>query len=155
MVKKVILEKKKQYRTLAPAVSAKIETYIEEVPVTVYTCDFCTRAKLPSIDKYPECVGCGKHACYFCKSLEDMWFQVGTEEDTSGDNMSMWRDRSDDFRFGSFRICKDCLENPPEKLHKLMECIRIRKGIEHLLDEATNNVITEIEIVKKTEETII
>jgi len=29
------------------------------------------------------------------------------------------------------------------------------EGIEHLLDEATGNVITEIEIVKKTEETII
>jgi hypothetical protein len=150
MVKKVVLEKKKQYRTLIPAVPAQVETYIEEVPITVYECDFCTRAKLPSIDEYPECIGCGKHACYFClnTSLEDLWFQIGQEEDTSGDDTSLWTDRSEDFRFGSFRICKDCLENPPEKLHALMECIRIRKGIEHLLDEATGNVITKIEILK-------
>ena len=149
MVKKVILEKKKQYRTLIPAVPAQVETYIEEVPVTVYTCDFCARAKLPSIDEYPECIGCGKHACYFCcnDSLEDLWFQIGEASDTSGDDTSLWTDRSEDFRFGSFRICKDCLENPPEKLYKLMECIKARKDIEHLLDEATGNVITEIEIL--------
>ena len=144
------MEKKKQYRTLIPAVPAQVETYIEEVPITVYECDFCTRAKLPSIDKYPECIGCGKHACYFCcnDSLEDLWFQIGEDSDTSGDNMSLWTDRSEDFRFGSFRICKDCLENPPEKLYKLMECIKVRNDIEHLLDEATGNVITEIEILK-------
>ncbi len=29
-----------------------------------------------------------------------------------------------------------------------MECIKVRKDIEHLLDEATGNVITEIEILK-------
>lgn len=150
MVKKVVLEKKKQYRTLIPAVPAKIETYIEEVPITVYECDFCTRAKLPSIDEYPECIGCGKHACYFCcnDSLEDLWFQIGEDSDTSGDNTSSWTDQSEDFRFGSFRICKDCLENPPEKLHKLMGRIKVRKDIEQLLDEATGNVITEIETLK-------
>jgi len=149
MVKKVVLEKKKQYRTLIPAVPAQVETYIEEVPVIVYECDFCTRAKLPSIDEYPECIGCGKYACYFCcnDSLEDLWFQIGEDSDTSGDNMSSWTDQSEDFRFGSFRICKDCLENPPEKLYKLIECIKARKDIEHLLDEATGNVITEIEIL--------
>ena len=157
MVKKVVLEKKKQYRTLIPAVPAQVETYIEEVPITVYECDFCTRAKLPSIDEYPECIGCGKHACYFCNHefLNELEFQVGYEGDTSGDCISAWKDPSEDYRYDSIRICNDCLKNPPEKLHKLMECIRIRKGIEHLLDEATNNVITEIEIVKKTEETII
>jgi len=134
---------------LIPAVPAKLETYIEEVPVTVYECDFCARAKLPSIDEYPECIGCGKHACYFCcnDSLEDLWFQIGEDSDTSGDKSS-WTDRSEDFRFGSFRICKNCLENPPEKLYKLTECIKARKDIEHLLDEATGNVITEIEILK-------
>ena len=144
------MEKKKQYRTLIPAVPAQVETYIEEVPVTVYTCDFCARAKLPSIDEYPECIGCGKHACYFCcnDSLEDLWFQIGEASDTSGDDTSLWTDRSEDFRFGSFRICKDCLENPPEKLYKLMECIKVRKDIKHLLDEATGDVITEIKILK-------
>ena len=149
MVKKVVLEKKKQYRTLIPAVPAQVETYIEEVPVIVYECDFCARAKLPSIDEYPECTGCGKHACYFCcnDSLKEFQFEVGEASDTSGDDTSLWKDESEDFRFGSFRICKDCLENPPEKLYKLMECIKVRKDIEHLLDEAIGNVITEIEIL--------
>ena len=157
MVKKVVLEKKKQYRTLIPAVPAKYETYIEEVLITVYECDFCTRAKLPSIDEYPECIGCGKHACYFCcnDSLKEFQFEVGEASDTSGDDTSLWKDESEDYRFASFRICKECLENPPEKLYGLKKTIEHRKYIQQLLDEATNDVINKIELIKKNGEIII
>ena len=149
MVKKVVLEKKKQYRTLIPAVPAQVETYIEEVPITVYECDFCTRAKLPSIDEYPECIGCGKHACYFCcnDSLKEFQFEVGEASDTSGDDPSFWKSESENYRLASFRICKECLENPPEKLYGLKKTIEHRKYIQQLLDEATNDVINKIEIL--------
>lgn len=143
------MEKKERVRTLIPAIPAQIEKYTEEVPITIYECDFCTRAKLSSIDEYPMCIGCGKYACYFCynDSLKDLWFQIGEASDTSGDDTSLWKDESEDYRFASFRICKECLENPPEKLRNLMKAIEARENILISLDNVTGKVIDEIEIL--------
>ena len=149
-MKKILMEKKERFRTLTPAVPAQIEKYIEEVPITVYECDFCTRAKLPSADEYPMCIGCGKHACYFCcnDSLKDLWFQIGEDSDTSGDDTSLWTDQSEDFRFASFKICNECLQNPPEKLQKLIKLIKKRNDVLITLNNATGEVIDEIELIK-------
>ncbi len=150
MTKKVIQVRKERYRVLKPEVPAVTEKYETLEPLTVYDCDFCSRG---SRDALPVCIGCGKHSCYFCldKVMVDRWYQVGTEADTSSDYMSQWTDESEDFRFGDFRICDECLKSPPARLSKLMELIGIVNRAQSMLDDATRNVIDEIEKLEKTE----
>lgn len=150
MSKKVIKIQKTRHRVIEPEVPSLVETYIEEVPMTVYECDFCTREQLPCRDEYPSCISCGKHACYFChnRNLEEMWFQIGTASDTSGDYVEYWTEESDDYRFGDFRICEECIKNPPDKIKGLIDTMRAREMVESMLNTATGKVIDEIERLK-------
>jgi hypothetical protein len=97
----------------------------------------------------PECLGCGKTACYKCQdreTIEALCFEIG---DSSYDPYIIGAHESDDFRQGSFYLCKDCRRNPPEKIKMLMKYVT---NLEDLWKEEYDLkivVMNEIEKVEK------
>jgi hypothetical protein len=82
MTKKVIYEKKEKRRVVIPEVRAITEKYVEDVPRTVWDCDYCNRG---SGDELPSCFGCGKHSCHFCldKVLQNTNLKLGKPDTTA------------------------------------------------------------------------
>jgi hypothetical protein len=143
MTQKTIVEKKKEIRTITPAVN---EIITIDVPRIVWDCDFCSRG---SGDRMTSCLGCEKHACDFCKILEEYGFEVG-DPGYSGDCYSgNDTPASDDHRTGYFYLCPECRENPPEKIRDLMSHMRGLTDLEVVVKEITNIILDEIERLKK------
>jgi hypothetical protein len=119
----------------------------------VYSCDFCNdkRWGKMSLDEYPHCIGCGKHACHFCLNdvTTEMCFQVGYEGFDGGDNREYDEDPSDDYKFMAFRICRECEKNPPDKLYWLMNKISDVEEQNKILEITKGIVIEEIEMLNK------
>ena len=153
-MKKVVNLKGEKTRVLVPGVPAVTEKYAVDVPKTVWICDYedlHIHPVKPSLDEYRHCIGCGKHACYFCldKVFEELEFEIG-DHGYRGDCYS-WQDvpPSPDYRSDSFRICKECQKNPPERIKTLMIRIRALRNEEHIVDVLCGTVIDEIELLDK------
>ncbi len=148
IMQKTIVEKKKRTRILVPEVPAVKETYYEEIPRTVWDCDYCERG---SGDKMSTCIGCGKCGCAFCwdKVFERLYFEVGDPGLDCDCQPSNSIPESDDYRIGSFYICCECKENPPEKIQYLMGEI-VSLNVLHKAEEIlSNKIIDEIERLNK------
>jgi hypothetical protein len=144
MTKKVIYEKKEKTRILVPEVRAITEKYIEDVPRTVWDCDYCNRG---AGDELPSCFGCGKHVCYFClnKVFTEHEFETG-EAGYDGDNISI--PESSDYGFERIRLCPECEKLPPTKLLTLMGKIRVLDDVLALEKSSINEIIDEIERIR-------
>lgn len=141
-----------KYRVLVPET---IEKYNVAIPYDTWECDFCNRKAL---DEYRSCIGCGRHACYFCldkKMLEHMGFEIGIPSDYSGDNSEYWVDASDDHRYEYIYLCESCKQNPPEKIKFLMEMVSAKRDNEKtfykLLYDQNSLIIDEIAKLKNEE----
>jgi len=145
MTQKTIIEKKKEVRTITPAVN---EIITIDVPRIVWDCDFCARG---SGDRMQSCLGCGKHACDICVSDEfkEYEFEVG-EPGYSGDCYSR-NDypASDDYRAEWFYLCPECRENLPAKIQMLMVYTKNLKELEREEEKITNKILDEIERLKR------
>jgi hypothetical protein len=147
MTQKTIIEKKKEIRTITPAVN---EIITIDVPRIVWDCDFCSRG---SGDRMTSCLGCGKHACDFClqknKIFTEYEFEVG-DAGYSGDCYSgNDTPASDDYRIEYFYLCPECRENSPEKIQDLMSHMRGLTDLEVVEKEITNIILDEIERLKR------
>ncbi|MCK9458682.1 MAG: hypothetical protein M0R80_03515 [Proteobacteria bacterium] len=147
MTQKTIIERKKEVRTVVPAVN---EVITIDVPRIVWDCDFCARG---SGDRMPSCLGCGKHACNFClqknKIFEEYEFEVG-DAGYSGDSYSCYDyPASDDYRAGYFYLCPDCRKTPPEKIQDLMSHMKGLAELEVVVKEITNIILDDIERLRK------
>jgi hypothetical protein len=147
MTQKTIIEKKKEIRTITPAVN---EIITINVPRVVWDCDFCARG---SGSKMTSCLGCGKHACDFCKRDKEFFkeydFEVGVAG-YSGDSYSCYdTPASDDHRTGYFYLCPSCRENPPEKIQDLGVHMAELDALGIVEKKVTNLIIDDIERLKK------
>jgi hypothetical protein len=143
MTQKTIIVKRKEIITVVPAVTEIVTT---PVPRIVWACDFCSRG---SGDRMTSCLGCGKHACDFCKVFEEYGFEVG-DAGYSGDCYSgNDAPASDDYRTAWFNLCPSCKETPPEKIQDLMGHMRGLTDLEVVVKEITNIILDEIERLKK------
>jgi len=147
MTQKTIIEKRKEVRTVVPAVN---EVITIDAPRIVWDCDFCARG---SGDRMYSCLGCGKHACDFCRKDKEFFkeyeFEVG-EPGYSGDCYSR-NDypASDDYRVEYFHLCPDCRGSPPEKIQDLMSHMRGLTELEVVVKEITNIILDDVERLKK------
>jgi hypothetical protein len=145
MTQKTIIEKKKEIRTVTPAVN---EIITINVPRIVWDCDFCARR---SGDRMQSCLGCGKHACDICArdDFKGYEFEVG-DPGYSGDSYSCYdTPASDDHRVEYFHLCPECRENPPEKIQDLVSHMTGLTDLEVVVKEITNVILDEIERLKK------
>jgi len=147
-MQKTIIEKKTRTRILVPEVPAVKETYSEEIPRVVWDCDYCERG---SGYKMSTCIGCGKCGCDFCwdKVFEDLCFEIGDPRLDCDCQPSNSIPSSDDYRIGSFYICCECKENPPEKIQYLMKKVKSFDRLQKATEIVSGRIIDEIERLNK------
>jgi glutaredoxin len=145
VTQKTIIEKKKETVIVTPAVT---KTVITNVPRIVWDCDFCSRG---SGDRMRSCLGCGKHACDFCRRDKEFFKEYEFEVGESGDEDSYngTTSESEDHRIGYFYLCPECRKNLPAKIQMLMVYIRNLESIEEQGKKVTNKILDEIERLKK------